>query len=119
MSNYNNDRLIELEARLADAIGRYNSLCVTYSETQAKLAEAERLILRMSGEGFERAKMYVEKYDLTGERAAAVEGIAADQTTACRIFEYDGAFKCLTHKRLWGAVIAPQQPCVGWFPPKE
>ena len=36
----------------------------------ARLAEAEQLILRMSGEGFIRAKFYVEKYDLTGERVA-------------------------------------------------
>jgi hypothetical protein len=35
-----------------------------------RLAEAERLILRMSGEGYPRARFYVEQYDLTGERAA-------------------------------------------------
>ena len=39
-------------------------------QPDARLAEAERLILRMSGEGFQRAKFYVDKYDLTGERAA-------------------------------------------------
>ena len=37
---------------------------------KARLAEAERVILRMAGEGFARAKIYVDKYDLTGEQAA-------------------------------------------------
>lgn len=39
-------------------------------ETKARLAEAEHLILRMAGEDYQRARFYVEKYDLTGERAA-------------------------------------------------
>jgi hypothetical protein len=37
---------------------------------QSRLDEAEKLILRMSGEGYNRAQFYVEKYDLTGERGA-------------------------------------------------
>ena len=39
-------------------------------QLEARLAEAERVILRMAGEGFARAKIYVDKYDLTGEQAA-------------------------------------------------
>lgn len=40
---------------------------------------------------------------------------AADQppTTPCRIVEYDGAYKCLTHHRQWGAVTNPDAPCAG------
>ncbi len=41
-----------------------------YDELKARLAEAEHLILRMAGEDYQRARFYVEKYDLTGERAA-------------------------------------------------
>lgn len=41
-----------------------------YDALAARLAEAERVILRMAGEGFARAKIYVDKYDLTGEQAA-------------------------------------------------
>ena len=37
---------------------------------EKRLAEAEHLILRMAGEDYQRARFYVEKYDLTGERAA-------------------------------------------------
>ena len=43
---------------------------VDYDALAARLAEAERVILRMAGEGFARAKIYVDKYDLTGEQAA-------------------------------------------------
>jgi hypothetical protein len=39
-------------------------------KAEARLAEAEHLILRMAGEDYQRARFYVEKYDLTGERAA-------------------------------------------------
>lgn len=44
-----------------------HAACVDY---EARLAEAEHLILRMAGEDYQRARFYVEKYDLTGERAA-------------------------------------------------
>lgn len=39
---------------------------------------------------------------------------AADSPAPCHIHEYDGAFKCLTHQRTWGAVGNPQEPCSGW-----
>jgi hypothetical protein len=68
-----------LAARLAEANASFEAEQTEKWKMAGRLAEAERLILRMSGEGFDRAKMYVEKYDLTGERADAVEGIAADQ----------------------------------------
>jgi hypothetical protein len=29
----------------------------------------------------------------------------------CRIYEYDGAYRCTTHDRLWGAVKDPDEPC--------
>lgn len=29
----------------------------------------------------------------------------------CKVVEYDGAFKCLTHKRKWGAILNPDEPC--------
>lgn len=31
--------------------------------------------------------------------------------THCRITEYDGAYKCWTHNRMWGAVTHPDEPC--------
>ena len=47
----------------------------------ARLAEAERVILRMAGEGFARAKIYVDKYDLTGEQAArATDSASLEQS---------------------------------------
>lgn len=33
---------------------------------------------------------------------------------SCRIHEHDGAFKCYTHQRMWGAVTNPDEPCEGW-----
>jgi hypothetical protein len=35
---------------------------------------------------------------------------SADGET-CRIHEYDGAYRCTTHNRLWGAVKDPDEPC--------
>jgi hypothetical protein len=32
----------------------------------------------------------------------------------CRILEYDGAWKCYAHDRMWGAVVDPVEPCEGW-----
>lgn len=32
---------------------------------------------------------------------------------ACSITEYDGAYRCTTHGRTWGAVTNPDQPCEG------
>ena len=32
----------------------------------------------------------------------------------CRIYEYDGSYKCYTHNRVWGAVSKPDTPCAGW-----
>lgn len=29
----------------------------------------------------------------------------------CKIHEYDGAFRCTTHDRIWGAVTDPDEPC--------
>ena len=57
------DRVAYLENQLADSDRDNVSL-------RARLAEAEHLILRMAGEDYQRARFYVEKYDLTGERAA-------------------------------------------------
>lgn len=37
-------------------------------------------------------------------RMAAAEG--------CAILEYDAAFKCFTHDRVWGAITNPDRPCV-------
>ncbi len=34
----------------------------------------------------------------------------------CRIYEHDGAFKCYTHNKMWGAVSNPDKPCEGWEP---
>lgn len=31
----------------------------------------------------------------------------------CHIMEYDGAYKCSTHDRTWGAVPEPDEPCAG------
>lgn len=50
-----------------------------HDELKARLAEAEHLILRMAGEDYQRARFYVEKYDLTGERAA----VSADAAIRC------------------------------------
>jgi hypothetical protein len=36
---------------------------------------------------------------------------------ACHITEYDGAFKCWTHNRVWGAVPFPDELCAGWPTP--
>lgn len=36
------------------------------------------------------------------------------QSPMCRIYEYDGAFKCLTHDLAWGAIDQPDTPCPGW-----
>ena len=53
---------------------------------EARLAEAERVILRMAGEGFARAKIYVDKYDLTGEQAArATDSASVVQYKPCEI----------------------------------
>jgi hypothetical protein len=35
-------------------------------------------------------------------------------TEPCRIYEYDGAFKCCAHNRSWGAITSPQTPCPGF-----
>lgn len=36
---------------------------------------------------------------------------------ACNIHEHDGAFKCFSHRRKWGAVLRPDDPCKGWVKP--
>lgn len=58
------DRRMNMECRGA------NPRNCMHDELKARLAEAEHLILRMAGEDYQRARFYVEKYDLTGERAA-------------------------------------------------
>jgi len=30
----------------------------------------------------------------------------------CHIYEYDGAFRCTTHDRQWGAITNPDEPCM-------
>jgi hypothetical protein len=35
----------------------------------------------------------------------------------CRIMEYDGAWKCYTHNRQWGAISPVTGPCDGWTTP--
>jgi len=32
----------------------------------------------------------------------------------CRIHEYDGAYRCYTHNKMWGATTNPNHPCDGW-----
>lgn len=44
---------------------------------------------------------------------------ALETPPECRIKEYDGAFKCYTHNRAWGAVPMPETPCAGWVAPAE
>lgn len=39
---------------------------------------------------------------------------AGGKPEPCRIIEHDGAYKCLAHDRIWGAVLEPQEPCEGW-----
>lgn len=65
-------RLAAVEAECADLIAgqEYQAMQRTLGDVNARLAEAEHLILRMAGEDYQRARFYVEKYDLTGERAA-------------------------------------------------
>ena len=36
----------------------------------------------------------------------------------CRIYEYDGMYKCYAHHKSWGATTKPDQPCAGWSPEK-
>lgn len=36
----------------------------------------------------------------------------------CRIHEYDGAYKCFTHQKTWGAITNPGTPCAGWSAPE-
>ena len=35
----------------------------------------------------------------------------------CQITEYDGAYKCATHGKQWGAITSPDEPCAGWVKP--
>ena len=55
---------------LPDVAGKITQINNMVAGLRARLAEAEHLILRMAGEDYQRARFYVEKYDLTGERAA-------------------------------------------------
>jgi hypothetical protein len=35
----------------------------------------------------------------------------SEREAVCRIVEYDGAYNCMTHRRIWGAVTCPDEPC--------
>ena len=35
----------------------------------------------------------------------------------CKIMEYDGAYKCATHGKQWGAISPADEPCAGWVKP--
>lgn len=52
--------------------------------------------------------LYVHQWRelLVPSKAAAVE--------PCRIHEYDGAFKCMTHQKTWGAITNGGAPCEGF-----
>lgn len=45
-----------------------------------------------------------------------IHGLPLDEAIpeVCHVVEYDGAFKCLTHRKMWGAVSKPDTPCEGW-----
>jgi hypothetical protein len=49
----------------------------------------------------------------------AVDIAAPLEAASCRIVEYDGAFKCLTHKRQWGALPRVDEPCIGATAPPQ
>jgi len=41
----------------------------------------------------------------------ATGALPPEAETTCVIYEHDGAYKCYTHKKMWGAVSNPDQPC--------
>jgi hypothetical protein len=45
------------------------------------------------------------------------QNIRAQAALPCKIMEYDGAYKCVTHIKVWGAVPQPDEPCKGWVQP--
>lgn len=49
--------------------------------------------------------------DVETELRSAPAPEAQHSAGACRIYEYDGAYKCYTHNRVWGAVTNPDEPC--------
>ena len=104
------ERAMKAEARLAEAEAqakqwklvseqkddaRAKMVSLWYDEidranaAEARLAEAEHLILRMAREDYQRARFYVEKYDLTGERAT-VSATACPQCNGRKKFEVAG-----------------------------
>ena len=71
---------------LPDVAGKITQINNMVAGLRARLAEAEHLILRMAGEDYQRARFYVEKYDLTGERAAvSASDVPVEESAACEI----------------------------------
>jgi hypothetical protein len=55
-----------------------------------------------------------------GERRTGRERRTGDiGPPPCNIWYMDGAWKCSTHNRLWGAVTNPDEPCDGWEEPSD
>lgn len=52
----------------------------------------------------------------SGEQREALYLKHKTDDESCRIQEYDGAFRCWTHDRTWGATTDPDEPCAGWTP---
>ena len=45
------------------------------------------------------------------------QNIREQAARPCKIMEYDGAFKCATHGKQWGAITPVDEPCAGWVKP--
>lgn len=53
----------------------------------------------------------VTRTDRVAPETTAGENPASLHTEECDIFEYDGAFRCHTHHKTWGAITNPDVPC--------
>lgn len=55
------------------------------------------------------------------ELEAKVERLRAalQEAGPCKVYEYDGAFKCVTHDRVWGAITNADEPCPGALQERE
>jgi hypothetical protein len=98
-----------LQSRLNSIREPLDQLCA--QRWSDEMSAAERLDADFMG-GYDQMVLAARElrtrlFSTLVERPAYVE-------TQCSIREYDGAYKCYTHNRMWGAVTNPQTPCVGW-----
>lgn len=117
----------EAEARAAEALALLESERAAWREERAELVKERDAALRLAK--FHGAPLDMPTpYVFADPAAVQVRTVIVDRDVTvpiaeqapqapagerCIIFEYDGAYRCSTHGKTWGAITNPMTPCPG------